>query len=74
MASKHNRRNGYVKIGAGRPPVPPQLAKKIESGVFIEMADLLPEYFGDKQKRCHRSKHSKLVMHRLSVNNQKSAF
>jgi len=59
MASKHNRRNGYVNIGAGRPPVQLQLAKKVESGVFIEMADLLPERLGDKQKGYHRSKHSK---------------
>ena len=54
--SKHNARNDY---GAGHPPVPLQLAKKIETEVFIEMVDLLPERLGDKEKGCHRSKHSK---------------
>ena len=34
-----------VSIGAGRPPVPTKLMK-IESGVFIEMAELLPERLG----------------------------
>jgi len=48
MASKHNARDDYVNIGAGRPPVSLRLAQRIESGVFIEMADLLPECLGDK--------------------------
>ena len=49
-----------VSIGAGRPPVPMQLAKKIESGAFIEMSDLLPERMGIHRRRDdHGSKHSK---------------
>jgi len=48
-----------VNIGAGRPPVPLRLAQRIESGVFIEMADLLPERLGDKERGHHRGKHSK---------------
>ena len=35
-----------VSIGAGRPPVPAKLVQKIESGVFVEMAELLPERLG----------------------------
>ena len=35
-----------VSIGAGRPPVPTKLMNKIESGVFVEMAELLPERLG----------------------------
>ena len=35
-----------VSIGAGRPPVPTKLMNKIESGVFVEMAELLPEWLG----------------------------
>ena len=30
-------------IGAGRPPVPGKLVKKIESGAFVDMVELLPE-------------------------------
>ena len=33
-------------LGAGLPPVPAKLVSKIESGAFIEMADLLPEQLG----------------------------
>ena len=59
MTSKCNTRNDYVNIGAGRPPVPMRLAQRIESRVFTEMADLLPEHLSDKERGHHRSKHSK---------------
>ena len=62
MLSKHYKRinaSSYVNIGAGRPPVPLWLAKKIESGAFIEVADLLPERLGEKQKDAHRTKRQK---------------
>ena len=35
-----------VFIGGGCPPVPVRLVKKIESGAFVEMAELLPEQLG----------------------------
>ena len=48
-----------MSIGAGRPPVPMRLAKKIVAGAFIEMSDLLPERLGISRRRDdHRSKHS----------------
>jgi len=50
MASKRNARGDYVNIGAGRPPVPLRLAQRIKSGVFIEIADLLPERLGTKKE------------------------
>ena len=50
MANKCNARNDYFNIRAGRPPVTLWLAQRIESGVFKEMADLLPERLGDKEE------------------------
>ena len=32
-----------VYVGKGLPPVPPKLAKKIRSGEFVEMEELLPK-------------------------------
>ena len=46
-----------VPIGAAIPPVPPGLVDKIESGVFVDMGDLVPQRLGleetarSKQKR-----------------------
>ena len=36
----------HSSLGAGLPPVPAKLVSKIESGAFIDMADLLPERLG----------------------------
>ena len=35
-----------VIIGAGLPPVPGSLVKRIREGHFIEMGELLPEHLG----------------------------
>ena len=35
-----------VIIGAGLPPVPGRLVKRIRDGQFIEMGELLPEHLG----------------------------
>ena len=32
-------------MGEGLPPVPPQLDERIERGDFIEMCELIPEYW-----------------------------
>ena len=63
MSSKHYKRidaSSYVDIGAGRPPVPLWLAKRIESRAFIEMADLPPERLGEKQ-RCPQEQAPKTI-------------
>ena len=43
-----------VVIGAGRPPVPAHLARRIESGAFVEMANLLPDRLGTTQRKDDR--------------------
>jgi len=48
-----------VIIGAGRPPVPARLARKIESGAFVEMSDLLPDRPGTTRKDDKRSKRTR---------------
>ena len=49
-------------LGAGLPPVPAKLVSKIESGAFIEMADLLPEqlgtYYSDEEPKARTKKPS----------------
>ena len=49
-------------LGAGLPPVPAKLVSKVESGAFIEMADLLPEqlgtYYSDKEPKARAKKPS----------------
>ena len=69
MSSKHYKRidaSSYVNIGAGCPPVPLWLAKRIESGAFIEMADLLPERLGEKQ-RFPQEQVSKTITYHLGM-------
>ena len=51
-----------VYLGGGLPPVLGKLAKKIEEGHFIEMAELCPKCLtstseGDNQSKPTRSKH-----------------
>ena len=48
-------------LGGGLPPVPGKLARKIEEGQFIEMAELLPEHLstqceGDDQSKAAKPK------------------
>ena len=38
--------DAHVTIGAGLPPIPPKLVAKIESGKFVDMAELLPDRWG----------------------------
>lgn len=52
-------------LGAGLPPVPAKLAYKIESGAFIEMADLLPERLGS----YHNEEETKGKTKKLAVTN-----
>ena len=67
MASSHTSQKqkridalSNISIGAGHLPVPMRLAKKIESGAFMELSDLLPELMGIHRRRDdHRSKCSK---------------
>ena len=33
-------------IGKGLPPIPAHLVEKIQSGQFVELAELLPEHIG----------------------------
>lgn len=35
-----------LSIGVGHPLVPARIVRKIESGAFVEMSDLLPEQLG----------------------------
>ena len=54
-----------VRVGAGPPPVPKRLVKRIQSGEFIELAELLPDHMmeptssaigsGKGEKRRHIS-------------------
>lgn len=44
-----------VVIGAGRPPVPARLARKIQSGAFVEMANLLPDGVGTTWRKDGRT-------------------
>lgn len=51
-----------IHLGGGLPPVPGKLAKKIEQGHFIEMAELLPERLSshcdiDDQNKATKPKH-----------------
>ena len=53
----------HVTIGAGLPPIPPKLVAKIESGEFMDMAELLPDRWGaakslagDKSLRAPKSR------------------
>ena len=39
-----------VTIGVGLPLIPPKLVAKIESGEFVDMAELLPDRFGELPK------------------------
>ena len=45
----------HSSLGAGLPPVPANLVSKIESGAFVDMADLLPErlstYYNDEEAK-----------------------
>ena len=36
-------------VGEGLPPVPVKLVEKIHTWEFVEMAELLPEYWGSTQ-------------------------
>ena len=42
--------------GSSIPPVPPSLVQKIESGAFIELADLVPNHLGFKETVGSKSK------------------
>ena len=48
-----------VIIGAGRPPVPARLTRKIVSGGFVEMSDLLLYHPGTTRKDDKCSKHTR---------------
>ena len=50
IADTREASHSAVPIGQGRPPVPKKLANKIESGEFVDMAELLPDRLG-----CTRS-------------------
>ena len=63
MASSHTSHNqkrkdvlSDISIGVGFPPVLMRLAKKIESGAFTEMSDLLPKHMGIHRWQNDRSK------------------
>ena len=42
--------------GSSIPPVPPNLVQKIESGVFIELGDLVPNHLGFQETVRSKSK------------------
>ena len=48
--------DSQVMIGAGLPPIPAKLVSKIEAGEFVDMAELLPDRFGNSQKPARRRK------------------
>ena len=58
---------GGVYLGDGVPPVPAKLATKIRSGEFVDMGELLPEFWAAPQeeksegKRLHRDRRSRKV-------------
>ena len=58
-----------VVIEAGRPPVPTYLARRIESGAFVEMANLMPDHLSTTQRkddrRGKRSRQSLTILERL---------
>ena len=63
-----------VRVGAGSPPVPKRLVKRIQSGEFIELAELLPDHMmeptsssaigsGKGEKRRHISTMAPVLYH-----------
>ena len=50
-------------IGAGHPPVPGKLVKKIESGAFVDMVELLPERLDTADSEDAKLKKKKVAFH-----------
>ena len=48
-----------VYVGEGLPPVPTKLAAKIKRGEFIEMAELLPEFWSSTREHDHSKQEAK---------------
>ena len=46
-----------VYVGDGLPPVPTKLAAKIRKGEFVEMGELLPEFWSSHRKEDIEGKH-----------------
>ena len=56
-----------ILINSGLPPVPAKLVKKAQDGLFIEMADLLPqklisaEYYTEGNTTSSKQKHHEVA-------------
>lgn len=48
-----------VYVGEGLPPVPTKLAAKIQQGEFVELADLLPEFWSSPREDDHSKQEAK---------------
>ena len=46
MQRDKNHTAALTFIGPGLPPVPARLVEKIQSGQFVELAELLPDHIG----------------------------
>jgi len=46
VVSKTETLHPPVLISNGLPPVPFRLVKRVDDGLFVEMAELLPDYLG----------------------------
>jgi len=49
--------NPKVSVGATIPPVPPLLVEWIESGAFVDLADLIPTHLSFEDTTRVKSKH-----------------
>ena len=59
--------SGGVYVGDGLPPVPAKLAAKIRRGEFVEMGELLPEFWSAPRDKDSDSKRDNKVRHSRKV-------